>query len=611
MGRNKVHNKAIIFPFVPDYMQIEEQFKGEAKSNPVTFPKALGEEHEFKFEDCEQTYKKFGLAKTAVDKHVDFILAQRFHLKTENEAVKELIEDLIDQPGFMQNLRAWIEEAFIKGNGFLEIKVEKETVNIKVINANNMYVVRDDTGIVTGYNQYVGNLDKFIANKKTVIPFKTNEIAHLPIHKVGDDAYGIGIIYPALKTIDYICKCEKDSHLLLFRKANSPIVAKIGSPEEPATQADVDALGQKLIWLTNLHEWAFNHNVELSMLDFGAIGEKFDTLLNYDQNMLFYIFQTPSVLMGTANVPEGLAKVQMDAFERRIQSIQDLIEEIIEEQIFKPFLNANGLEEDIEIEWGLPSEESINARLTIVTQLLGQMSISPELRALLEADVADKLGLDMDKIPSPEEMRKEKDTMQQQELDMSNKSRDKEETKPQPRVPSKQMKESLDIPLMEFVNLHELKGFNYADYKKYAIAAVDRDRFENLLATTKKEFDEGLLSEAEVIKLKEILTEAFQNNKSIREIEEQVYSLLDLSGSNVDERARANNIARTETVRLTNIGLLDMYKDNGVKEVRWLASISDRTCDECEAKNGQVFKLEESYGEIPLHPMCRCVFVSK
>ena len=71
-----------------------------------------------------------------------------------------------------------------------------------------------------------------------------------------------------------------------------------------------------------------------------------------------------------------------------------MIENIIEQQIFRPFLLLNGLDAHVEISWGLPSEESINARLTALTSVLSNMSLSPELRAMVEIDIANKLGYD-------------------------------------------------------------------------------------------------------------------------------------------------------------------------------------------------------------------------
>jgi SPP1 gp7 family putative phage head morphogenesis protein len=81
---------------------------------------------------------------------------------------------------------------------------------------------------------------------------------------------------------------------------------------------------------------------------------------------------------------------------------------------------------------------------------------------------------------------------------------------------------------------------------------------------------------------------------------------------------RAETIAITETANAVNAAAVDYYQDaqrRGVLpadeyELYWLATPSDRTCDECMAMNGRTGEI--STGEVdgkvaPLHVRCRCV----
>ena len=86
---------------------------------------------------------------------------------------------------------------------------------------------------------------------------------------------------------------------------------------------------------------------------------------------------------------------------------------------------------------------------------------------------------------------------------------------------------------------------------------------------------------------------------------------------------RAETISITETANAVNAAWTDYVQDasrRGVLpeteyELKWLATPSDRTCDECMSMNGRTGEI--STGEIdgkiaPLHPRCRCVLtVSK
>ena len=76
-------------------------------------------------------------------------------------------------------------------------------------------------------------------------------------------------------------------------------------------------------------------------------------------------------------------------------------------------------------------------------------------------------------------------------------------------------------------------------------------------------------------------------------------------------RKSAIAIARTETTRLANRGVIEHYKDQGVKEVVWVASLGDRTCEICWDLNGRTFPIGEAPvpGDYP-HIYCRCTLVN-
>ena len=617
-----------ILPYV-DPRAMTEQFKSESEIVTVRFPKELGEDHPFEFKICEDTYKKYGIVKAAVDKHVDFILSQGFHISSENKKAETIINDFLKNIGFDQLLREWIKEALIKGNGFIEIADNGKEVNLKILNANYIYIDRNRKGEIQGYNQYVGKFDKF--NIKKIIPFEPYEIVHLPLDKIGDNAYGYGMVYSALAIVNNLIQSEKDMHTLINRKANTPIWAKVGTIEEPATQTDVTAVGQQFEWLNNMHEWAFDHKVDLKVLDFGNLSEKFATVIEHDKEMIFYTFQIPAVIMGMANVPEGLAEVQLDTFERRIQSIQATIEEIIEEEIFDRILKLNGLQADVEIEWGQPSDKSVNERINRLTLIMNNPMISPELRAMLEKDIAENLGYDINELPDPKEAGEEAERRE----------REKEEKIEQPELPGEKELGKVDIKTMDSLpnairesmptkeelqriqekdyTLQEWVNFDYQKFISDIVGFIKKDKFEDLAATNLNEIELGKLSQGQVSQVKKILIKNFKTGGTIRDIEEDLskigigdrYNIKD--GEKILEIPAENRpiiIARTEATRVAAHGALENYQDKGVKKISWLAALSDRTCPICEGLNGRIMDADnpEILPGDP-HPFCRCSIV--
>jgi SPP1 gp7 family putative phage head morphogenesis protein len=174
------------------------------------------------------------------------------------------------------------------------------------------------------------------------------------------------------------------------------------------------------------------------------------------------------------------------------------------------------------------------------------------------------------------------------------------------------------MTVQEFVNLQEARGFSYTDYLIRILQRLNIDTFALLRALNDQEVENGLLDDTEIERLRTVLKEGFKNNKTISQIEQDIEANLDLRDRVVQDKVvvakenRANMIARTETVRLANLGLVDLYKQNKIDQVRFLAALSDRTCPTCENLNGQVFNMNElqvGNNQPPIHPDCRCTLV--
>ena len=412
-------------------------FKGQVENKTVTFPNMLGEEHPFDFRITEGVFKKFGFANGVINKYVDFIVGPGHYVTSEDERATQLIEDWMRDVNFDTLLRDWIKEALTK-NGFLELggKPDETVKGAKVLDAKYMYVDRDNKGVVTKYNQYKGGFDKFA--KEKVIPFEPHQVAHLALNNIGDMAYGMGIVYPALNIINNLLQNERDLHMLMSRKANAPYHVKMGGvvggkyfKPNPTTVA---SFGKDLEWLNNKHEWVTDGLTEIKVIDFGNIGEKFNEVLKYDTEMLLYAFQVPSVLMGTANINEGIAKVQMDAFERRVGSLQAEIEKVIEGKIFKRILNANGLDVHVEIVWGRPSNTERYLRLTNILPLMTSNTTSDTMTRMLEKEAIKILEMDEDEF---DESVKAEDV---EKKAIEDEERKREEARPNPIVPGQNAK---------------------------------------------------------------------------------------------------------------------------------------------------------------------------
>lgn len=77
-------------------------------------------------------------------------------------------------------------------------------------------------------------------------------------------------------------------------------------------------------------------------------------------------------------------------------------------------------------------------------------------------------------------------------------------------------------------------------------------------------------------------------------------------------RTSAETLVRSETAHFMNQGQRMAYEDIGIKQYRFVAALSELTCDRCGSLDGSVFdtdKAVEGENFPPIHPRCRCVTI--
>ena len=110
--------------------------------------------------------------------------------------------------------------------------------------------------------------------------------------------------------------------------------------------------------------------------------------------------------------------------------------------------------------------------------------------------------------------------------------------------------------------------------------------------------------------LKAKLLEGWEAGESIPDLTKRVNEIFDGW-----EKWRAERLARTESIRGSNQGALETYRTSGVVDrVMWLATPTEKTCEQCMGLDGKVVELGEDFFDAdygdgnapPVHPNCRC-----
>lgn len=438
-----LQNKKEISIYTPkdlseSYIALSEQFKSKITSEQKqailkSIKDKLGDDHPFDYIMIDGIIQKFGLVNAVINKISDFVIGPGFTIDSDNEEIIKILDEWRDETEFESFLRPWLKQALSKGAGFIEIAglSDRNKINtVKTISSNTMYIKRDEFGNITEYNQFLGTANGRISDQD-IIHLKPGEIVHLNINVIGDSPYGYGIVYSALQSIDNFLLAQNSMHKLVKRKANVPIHAKLGNVEKDdyPKQSDIDGFGSKLQFMNEVTEWVTGPNVEMKVLDFGNIGDKFEAILENDYKLLSYSFEVPETIMGAGNVPEGLAQVQMDAFNRRVVSIQQEISHVLRAQLFNRILASRGiLDFDYEIVWNQVSEEEVNKKIEVYQKVLSTGGVSPGMQKEIEKKLAILLEIEYEDVEQNNEESKDVER-EDQDLDMKRQIKIKKKSK--------------------------------------------------------------------------------------------------------------------------------------------------------------------------------------
>ena len=560
-----------------------EQIRGIAE--PKTFSsvqeKTIGLPHPENYK-INEALLQVPLIAGMIDKTVDFTVGMKYYFKSENDDLVDLCNDMSRKFNFDVFLRSIVGSILTYGNQYNEINMdETEIIGLKSWNPNSMYAKVDDHNDIIGYSQYYGQ-------GKQIIPFEPKDIMHFKYNVGCDGIYGISMLRRLITSAQDKLSLEKDMAFLMKRKANSPLHVQVGRSDLKlsAIPSAITTMAEKLKILRTKNEFVTSDLVNMKVIDFGNIGDKFKSVFDHTDMQLVFGGQVPLVLLGAGNIPEGLAQAQMDAFKLRIQSIQLSISTTMENTLLRILRELNGYENDtVDMMWGNPEGEDKNQKIDTYTKILNaSIIISNRTRNDVENELRTIIGLEpIDQeaeYQEPEVPEPPKENIRKKIIEMS---AGKFSFGP----------ENTDI-------IEQYIGYDYSPFIKEILKFIRKHKYEDVTTIAKNK----------IYLLKNALRQGFIRRNSISTIRNQIMPLIKDAEENV--RYVAERIARTEIIRASNEGALDSYEESDMVDiVEFLATGDERTCDICSALDGKQFKLEDSHGVIPgkTHVSCRCTFV--
>ena len=400
---DRVNNKT----FIEEKLALMETSGKGQVSTSIGFPQGVigkkGEEKPYDYSMYEMVYTSVPLINASIDLTIDFVVSPGLYVTSDDESVIEACNDLMKRFNFDILLRQIVKHMLIYGDCFVEIVTDDgdggKISDLKILHPKTMKVVRSETGEVEKYIQEVG-----IGKKE--IEFEPDDIAHFIYNKVGDRAYGTSMIEPMLNILKVKLQIERDMAFILERKANAPYHVKLGNENYPPADSDISGFASEMAVLKAKNEWVTSYLVDIGIVGTRGKVMDFKPYYTHYDNQIVYAGRVPYVLLGLGNIPEGLAKVQLEAFQRHVKSIQLAAQTPLEQKIFKKEASIVNEEETPKLQWG---QQSLKEKLDEVQTYLSMLgsSLTEDTKTFIENKIRDLLGIEANITPEDREKMKQ------------------------------------------------------------------------------------------------------------------------------------------------------------------------------------------------------------
>lgn len=268
----------------------------------------------------ENLYKSVPEVFQGVNTMADNAIIVGYELEGEN---KEELREILKTFHFEDKLINVAKQMLIFGNAYIEVSYSgTDITGLDFIHPATVSIKRNEKGEIENYIQKVEG--------KTV-KLNPEEIIHFTYNKVADRAKGVGIIQPLAKVLRYKMNTELAIATSADNYANPVQLWKFGTPDKPWTRSKIkefldDFKPSKSVGVAG--------NVDLE-LKAPTDQLRLDYYLEHLTRGELAGIQVPDCLLGWGQgTTEAVARVELQGFDRRVQSLRQNIKEPIDTQLF-------------------------------------------------------------------------------------------------------------------------------------------------------------------------------------------------------------------------------------------------------------------------------------
>jgi len=280
-----------------------------------------------------------------------------YTIESENEKARDLITSLCKRVRLPQVMKEATKNALIFGDAFIEkIKTGKGLISrLKVIDSRTVIINDDKFGDIVDFQQYIGG--KLIGS-----PLKPEEILHFRLFPIPGSPYGISLMTPNMDTIDR--KVATDESLYnAIQRHTAKYVVTVGSEKDgqvpPSTV--MDDIKKEFEDINSKNEFIVPWYISIATIDergVQGVREYYDLF----QTQMIVGLMCPEEALGQGKgSTEATARVKAVLYERMIKGFQTDISVMLEDQLFKPYLEENGIDMEDPKNWVYINFNSVTA----------------------------------------------------------------------------------------------------------------------------------------------------------------------------------------------------------------------------------------------------------
>jgi hypothetical protein len=363
----------------------------------------------------EQVYRTFPMVAYSIEQFAEQIVGPGYYLlnKGSDDAL-ELCENFNEAINAKMVMLRIARELGLYGNSAVERRFtdfEKDPndefvvtklgdfVSIQALPISTMRIVPSmftGSDPAKGYTQIImGQWRRFAPEQ--IAWFKFN----ISGGQIGSDFYGTGFVQPILDYVWAIQQMEDYMVRIMKRYAAPKILWNIGTPEAPPSPQMIEGWAATLKRIRPDEDWIAPYTNTAKTIE-TTLQARFEEYVGHMQAQIIAGLQNPNLVLSlmATRVSDASARAMLDAWNRKIEAVQDVIKEMWEDLIFKPLVVQAGIDESLtpEIIWGKPEVLSTAPKTKIdqLTLLLNPalVSVTPGTHFDLENQLREVLGLD-------------------------------------------------------------------------------------------------------------------------------------------------------------------------------------------------------------------------